>query len=408
MRHSTDILLRVSLPFALGYLLSYLFRVVNAVIAPELVRDLALHPSDLGLLTAAYFFAFAAFQLPLGVLLDRFGPRRVEALLLVVAGAGALLFAHGETLFALVIGRALIGLGVSACLMAAFKAFALWHPPERLPLVNGIQTAAGGLGALLATAPVEGALRLVDWRLLFTGLGGATLLAALLLYLLVPEPPLTTQPLPLRQQFAGVRQVFASPAFWRLTPWTVASQAAFLSLQGLWAGPWLREVVGLRRETAAGILMATAASMVAGFLLWGAVAARAPRHGLRPLTVATFGLGLFIAVQLAILLVGRDYPLICWTLFGFCGTAGILPYALFSQAFPAALAGRVNTGLNVLVFFAAFAAQWGIGALIDAWLASGNGHTLAGAYQLAFAILVGLQVAGGIWYLLAGRLRSTD
>jgi predicted MFS family arabinose efflux permease len=402
MRHSTQTLLRISLPFALGYLLSYVFRVVNAVIAPDLTRDLALVPTDLGLLTAAYFFAFAAFQLPLGLLLDRFGPRRVEALLLVVAGVGALLFAAGESLPTLVIARALIGLGVSACLMAAFKAFALWHPPQRLPLVNGIQTAAGGLGALLATAPAAALLPLCGWRGLFAALGVATLASALLLWLSVPEHPEHSVSLPWCRQLADFRNIFRSRTFWRLTPWTVASQAAFLSLQGLWAGPWLRDVAGFNRDTAAGILMATATAMVAGFLVWGALAARAPRHGLRPIHIALTGLALFIAVQLALLVDGTSHPALYWTAFGFCGTAGILPYALFSQAFPRELAGRVNTALNVLVFAAAFAAQWGIGALIDLWVAE-PGRSLAGAYQVAFTLLIVLQLCGALWYLLAGN-----
>ena len=144
-------LLRVFVPFAAGYFLSYLFRVVNAVISPDLVADLALGPADLGLLTATYFLTFAAFQLPLGVLLDRFGPRRIEAVLLLFAAVGALIFAKAHSTVGLVAGRALIGFGVSACLMAAFTAFVMWFPAQRLPLVNGLQMAAGGLGALVAT-----------------------------------------------------------------------------------------------------------------------------------------------------------------------------------------------------------------------------------------------------------------
>ena len=127
------IFLRVFIPFALGYFLSYLFRVVNNVIAPDLVADLGLDAADLGLLTSTYFLTFAAFQLPLGILLDRFGPRRTEAALLVFAGLGAFLFAIAESTIGLIVGRAFIGFGVSACLMAAFKAFGMWVAPGRTP-----------------------------------------------------------------------------------------------------------------------------------------------------------------------------------------------------------------------------------------------------------------------------------
>ena len=143
--------LRIFAPFAFGYFLSYLLRTINAVIAPDLVRDVGLDATSLGLLSSAYFFAFAIFQLPLGVLLDRYGPRRTEAVLMIFAAAGTALFAVSTTFSGLFIGRALIGLGVSACLMAAFKAFVMWFPSNRLPFINGCQMAIGGLGALSAT-----------------------------------------------------------------------------------------------------------------------------------------------------------------------------------------------------------------------------------------------------------------
>ncbi|KPK15769.1 MAG: MFS transporter permease, partial [Nitrospira bacterium SG8_3] len=155
-------LLRIFVPFAIGYFFSYLYRVVNAVIAPNLVADLNLGPADLGLLTSTYFLTFAAFQLPLGVLLDRFGSRRTEACLLIFAALGAFVFARAESASGLVAGRALIGFGVSSCLMAPFTAYAIWFAKERLPLVNGLQVAVGGIGALTATAPVAPDLQIKD------------------------------------------------------------------------------------------------------------------------------------------------------------------------------------------------------------------------------------------------------
>jgi len=192
---SSAIVLRIFLPFAAGYFLSYLYRTINAVLSPYLVAELRLDATDLGLLTSAYFLTFAAFQLPLGVLLelplgvllDRFGPRRVEAVLLLFATAGASLFAVSGNPAELVIGRGLIGLGVSACLMASFKAFVLWFPAERLPVVNGWVLAAGGLGALAATAPIEAVLQWIHWRGLFAGLAGSSMVVAFILLRAVPE-----------------------------------------------------------------------------------------------------------------------------------------------------------------------------------------------------------------------------
>jgi MFS family permease len=185
------LLFRVFLPFASGYFLSDLFRMVNAVIAPDLAADTGVDPAQLGLLTATYLITFAAFQLPLGILLDRFGPRTVEAVLLLFAAAGAAVFALSTTLSGLIIGRALIGFGVSACLMAAFKSHVIWFPGPMLPRINGFQMAAGGLGVLAAFTPVELALRFTDWRGVFMGLSVMCVLMAVTVFTVVPESRLT-------------------------------------------------------------------------------------------------------------------------------------------------------------------------------------------------------------------------
>ena len=399
-RTGPGILLRVFLPFALGYFLSYLFRTVNAVIAPDLEAELALDASALGLVTSAYFLTFAAFQLPLGVLLDRFGPRRTEAVLLLLAAIGALVFAGAESSLGLVLGRALIGLGVSACLMAAFKAYVLWFPPERLPLVNGLQMAAGGAGALAATAPVETALQFADWRGLFQALALLTLVTAAVVLLVVPkrgeERPQTSW----RRQMGGIAEVFTSPLFWRVAPVTVLTQAGFLSIQSLWTGPWLSDVAGLDRQAVAEHLLVIAAAMIAGFVILGAATERARRFSVAPMSVAVGAMAVFMVLQGTIVFGLVPAPMATWALFGFFGTAGIVPYALLSARFPKELAGRVNTGLNVLVFVLAFAGQWAIGGIIDLWPRTETGGYHPDGFATAFAIVLALQVLALLWFLV--------
>ena len=366
------------LPFACGYFLSYVYRTVNAVISSRLVDDLSLNATDLGLLTSVYFLTFALFQLPLGILLDRYGPRRVEAILLLFATAGALLFAFSESREGLILGRALIGLGVSACLMASFKAFTMWFPLERLPAVNGWIMASGGLGALVATAPVEAALGIIDWRGLFVVLAGATFAVAAGLFLIVPEGPVPGTGSSLREQLRGVAKVFSNGYFWRIAPLTMFSQAAGLSIQGLWAGPWFKDVAGLNQTAVANHLFFTAAAMVAGFLSMGSLAYRLRRFGVKPIVVAGAGMLLFMLAQLAIILEFIRIALPLWMLFSFFGTSGILSYAVLSQAFPTALAGRVNTAINLLVFVMAFISQWGNGRHHQSVAAPGRGLCACG------------------------------
>lgn len=398
---------RVFLPFAAGYFLSYLFRVVNAVIAPDLVADIGLNPSDLGLLTATYFLTFAAFQLPLGVLLDRFGPRKTEAVLLLFAGLGAFIFARAETVTGLLIGRAFIGFGVSACLMAAFTAFVLWFPARHLPLINGFQMAAGGLGAVAGTVPVQKALEITDWRGLFMGLTGFALVVAVAVLFVVPEKPREAAGTRLSEQIKGIGRIFTSFTFWRIAPLTVMSQACALSIHGLWSGPWLKDVAGFERPQIAFVLFLTATAMIAGFIVLGALAARLSDQETKVFMVPVAGMTCFMVVLAVLIIGGVLPPWLMWMLFGFFGTAGIVTYAELSRQFPSNLAGRVNTALNVLVFVAAFAGQWGVGAIVNLWTPSGQGIFPAAAYRAGFGVMLALQVLTLLWFFLSGKFRRS-
>jgi sugar phosphate permease len=174
-------------PFGLGYFFSYLYRSVNAVVAPDIVRDVGLTAAELGFLTSAYLLAFALFQLPLGILLDRFGPRRVQSALVATGAAGALLFSFGRDVTTLTIARGIIGVGFSAGLMASFKAVTIWVPEPRRALANSIVMSMGAIGVILASAPMEWAVRLVGWRQAFVWLAIATFAVAALILLVVPE-----------------------------------------------------------------------------------------------------------------------------------------------------------------------------------------------------------------------------
>ncbi len=397
--------LRVFAPFAFGYFLSYLFRSINAIIAPDLAQDVSLDAAALGLLSSAYFFTFAVFQFPLGILLDRYGPRRTEAVLLIFAAVGSAIFAISTTFNGLFIGRAFIGLGVSACLMAAFKAYVMWFPKERLPFVNGCQMAAGGLGALSATLPVQVLLSLTDWRGIFLGLAIITVVSALIVLLVVPEKDEPASGQTLREQIASFFHILRSPAFLRLAPLTVCVQSTFIAVQSLWSGPWLYDVAGLDRAAVAEHLFLVATSMVAGFLVLGTAAERLSRVGIQPITVNLFGVILFMCVQGLLVLQWQDAILVQWMVFGFFGTTSILSYAILSQNFAKEFAGRVNAGLNLLLFTASFFVQWGIGAIIDLWPATDQGRYAAEGYQAAFGTLLALQVIALIWFTIYRRVK---
>lgn len=396
---------RVFLPFALGYFLSYLYRSVNAVIGPNLVDELGIDAGGLGLLTSAYFIAFAAAQLPLGFFLDSHGPRRSEVVLLIVAAAGALVFSFGEGLWSLVLGRAMIGFGVAACLMAAFKAMSEWFPADKLPMANGFIMASGGLGAITATAPTQFVVAEVGWRYGFVALAIATLVAALILWTVVPERKRETGGGSVAEQIGSLGQIYRSLPFWRIAPITALSQGTFLAIQTLWAGPWLRDVAGLDPVAVSFTLLSGAVGFVIGNILVGIIAVRLIRRGVEPIVVVGVGMAVFILVQLAVIGEWTVAPWALWFIFGMSGAIGILSFSVLSREFPAHLTGRASTGMNLMVFAGAFALQWGMGEIISLWPTAADGGYAAPGYQMAFAIALALQAVALVWMVAARRLR---
>jgi MFS family permease len=221
----------VFLPFAAGYYLTYLFRTINALIANRLMADLGLGAADLGALTSVFFLSLAATQLPLGVLLDRYGPRRVQITLLPIAAFGATVFATADSFATLVIGRALIGVGVAGSLMSGLKAIILWFPRERAPLANGCFIMLGALGAVTATAPAESLLASIGWRGLFELLAIVSAGCALILYLVVPET-WTLQNSGRRPEPIGLKSIYCDSRFWRLAPLSATCIGSAWALHG--------------------------------------------------------------------------------------------------------------------------------------------------------------------------------
>ena len=391
-------MLVVFCPFAAGYFLSFFFRNVNAVISRDLAQEFSLAPSDLGFLTSMYLLAFAAFQLPLGVLLDRYGPRRVVAALLCVAAAGALTFALARDFTTLSIGRALIGLGVSAGLMGAIKAFTLWFPLSRLASLNGLYLAFGGIGGLSATAPAEALVGPFGWRALFFVLAGLSVAAALLVFTVVPEKKLPGEGQTLRAQIAGFGEIFSSVPFWRIATPLVVCHAGYLTLQGLWLAPWLYDVAGLGRAAVANYLLITAAAYTVGSVFFGVASDRLARAGLSRMTMFKLGLCVSLAC-FGLLAAGVQTALgAVLAVYGFTAISASLAYALLTPLFPPAMTGRVNTASNVMMFGVSFAFQWGVGAVLKFYPVADGRYAPAG-YAAALSILAVLQLATLAWLL---------
>lgn len=392
------LLLVVFCPFAAGYFLSFFFRNVNAVISKDLAREFALSPAELGLLTSTYLLAFAAFQLPLGVLLDRFGPRRVLAGLYAVAGAGALVFGFAQDFTTLSIGRALIGLGVSGGLMGAIKAFTLWFPLSRLATLNGLYLAIGGLGGLSATAPVEALLGPLGWRALFYGAAALSVIAAAAIFTVVPERPLPGRVETFGAQILRFREVFASLPFWRICLPLVICHSTYQAMQGLWLAPWLYDVAGAGRSAVANYLFTAALAYTIGSVAFGATSDRLAQLGISRMTVYKAGLGLSFAMFVLLAAGITQYLGLILAIYGFTAISAALAYALLTPLFPPEMTGRLNTASNVLMFSFSFAFQGGIGAVLRNFPVV-DGRFAAEGYALAFGFLALAQAAVLLWLL---------
>ncbi|MFK4583715.1 MFS transporter [Bradyrhizobium ottawaense] len=387
---------RVFLPFAAGYYLSYLFRTINALISGRLISDTGIDTADLGLLTSVYFLAFAAAQIPIGILLDRFGPRRVQSALLLVAAAGAGLFAMSAELVSLLISRAMIGLGVAAAFTAGLKSIVLWFPRERVALMNGYMIMLGSLGAVTATAPAEHLLAWMGWRLLFEILAAATAATAVLICVAVPERAIipSTASIP-----ATLGSVFGDRRFWRIAPLSATCVGSAWSLQGLWASPWLTDVEGLDRASLVGQLFIMSIALCGGAWLFGTTVHCIRRRGVGAEAILAVVAVLFIAAELALTLRVPLPSIVPWSVVAIVGAATVVSFAAIADYFPPELAGRANGALNVLHFGWAFLAQYGTGLILEQCFTE-DGHRAILAYQVAFGLNVAVQIAALVWFAL--------
>lgn len=393
--------IRMFVIFAAAYIMSYAFRAINAVIAQPLVNELGLSAGQLGFLASAYFLSFALMQLPVGVMLDRYGPRRVEAVLIGFAALGALLFAVADSYAVLWLARALIGVGVSACLMAAVKAYSLYFRPHLQASLSSWMLVAGSLGALTVTTPVEAALPALGWRGVFGLAAVLCVFAGLALWFALPalfKPQKTDSVSHMAQ---GYKAIYAHPHFWRVAPLAMITQGGFMAFHGLWVGPWFTNVIGLSNAQAAQNMFWISAVLMLGYLTLGFLTKRVSKAGGDEDQIMMIGMGLSLVVFAVQIVQGAGSSVWGWLIHAFLISSGIMTYATCNKPFPKKLTGRSSTALNLLIFIGAFSIQWGIGVGIDAFVALGISSTDAMRWSLAILWL--MQLFSWIWYARPGR-----
>ena len=389
---------------ALGYILVYFHRLCAAVVATDMQRDLGATGPLLGAMASAYFWPYAFMQLPAGLLSDSFGPRRTISIFFVLAFIGSVVLALAPTVGIAILGRTLVGLGVSMLFVPAIKILAVWFNQREFPVMTGVLVAIGGVGSLIASGPLARLNILWGWRNSFLFIGGATLVfcGAVLLWVRDrPEGPVaeSSRPQTAAELAATVRLILHHRPFWPLAAWFFFECAIFFAFFGLWGGPFLHDVYHLGRAAAGDLLMMGAIGMIVGSPLLSFLSNRVFR-GRKPVLIGAAALSTVLTIALALDPGGYGRPALMAILFGL----GLSTNAIVSVGFTAAkelfvvrMAGAATGLINLFPFLGGGLLQIFIGWLLGT--AGPDGFSARG-WQMALVTLCGCAVIALVASLL--------
>jgi MFS family permease len=383
--------------FAFTYFFATMLRAITATLAPVLTREFGLSAQQLGLLAGGFFLGFAAMQLPLGRWLDRHGPRNVIFAFLLIAIAGCLAFSMAGGFTQLLAARVLCGVGVSACLMAPLTGFRRWLTPPAQLRANSWMLMMGALGMVGATLPVQWLMPVVGWRPLFWMLALAVGAAMAVIAWHVPRWQ-TVRPQPDAQPIR-YRQLWRNPYLRKMAPLGFFNYGGMIAIQTLWAGPWMVKVAGYPALKAATGLFIINICMLCAFWSWGMVTPWLTRRGLTTDRLIARGLPLSFVALGGIILGGRHAGALAWAAFCVASSVVALAQPAVGMAFSPAVAGRGLTAYNLALFSGVFVMQWGIGLLIDGFMALGLAEVAS--FRCAMAAFLACSVISYGHFLLA-------
>jgi MFS family permease len=379
---------------AVNFSLSMFYRASSAVIAPNLVSDLGLTAESLGMLGGAFFYSFALLQIPMGILLDRIGPRIVITLFSLIGALGAFIFAGSHTLVTAFTGRALMGAGMACGLIGALKVIAVRFPPRHFSSLSGTMVSLGMVGSVLATSPLAYLTIIMGWRTAFIIAGVITAAVALLIFWTIEGKVKQTQAVPSpsgspdeRLSLSRVaRLVLGTLSFWQIGGVAFFRYGTYGALQSLWLGPYLMDVKRLPAVQSGNIIMMLSIGLIAGAPVAGRLADRVLRSekGTILLGVSLYALT-FLPLTGIVTVENSTFYSGLFFLMGFFSGFGQIAYSHGKALFPAAISGTVIAGINFFVIAGAAVFMPLLGLVIEPFARYG-GPDLAKGYHLAFLI----------------------
>ena len=388
--------------FAFGYFLSCLLRAITATLSPVLTLEFELMAADLGLLAGGYFLGFASMQIPLGYLLDKFGPKKIVSSFLLIAFIGTLSFALAQSFSGLLISRILIGVGVSACLMAPLTGYRIWFAENQQQRANSWMLMIASLGFLSSTLPVQLLLPSLGWRWLFGGIAGLILISICLMLAFIPQwdhQKDESLENPVRQ--GSLSDVWKNKFFISVIPMGLFNYGGLMAIQTLWAGPWMVRVAGYTPlESATGLFWINI-TMLVSFFLWGYFLPRITNLGFSALKILKIGLPVSFLVMLTIIILGSKAGAFYITLFILSSIFLSVTQPAVGLSFQSHLVGKALTSFNLLIFLGTFIMQWVMGLIID--LVKNSGYTEIIGFKIAFSFFLFLSLISYIFFLIINK-----
>ncbi len=388
--------------FAFGYFLSCLLRAITATLSPVLTSEFNLLAADLGLLAGGYFLGFACMQIPLGYLLDKYGPKKIVSSFLLIALIGTGSFALAESFSGLLISRILIGVGVSACLMAPLTGYRIWYAENHQQRANSWMLMIASLGFLSSTLPVQLLLPSFGWRWIFGGITILILISIVLILVFIPKWDLIkNKELNEPNNTGNLAEVWKNKFFISVIPMGLFNYGGLMAIQTLWAGPWMTRVAGYTPLQSATGLFWINITMLVSFFMWGYFLPKISDMGFSSIRILKLGLPISFFVMLVIILLGPKAGTFYITIFILSSIFLSVTQPAVGLSFSGYSAGKALTSFNLLIFTGTFVMQWLMGFVID--ITKGFGYSEIVAFKSAFSTFLILSLISYLFFLLINK-----
>ena len=386
--------------FAFGFFISNLLRSITATLTPILTTEFDLSAGNLGLLAGGYFIGFSIMQIPVGLLLDKHGPKKIISFFLVIAVVGTLSFALAKTFAGLLISRVFIGVGVSACMMGPLTGYRVWFAEKYQQRANSWMLMVANLGFVSSTLPGQILLPEIGWRLIFGLIAMLILLSIALILIFIPSWPKTDKTLK-KENFSALSEIWKNKFFISLIPIAFINYGGIQAIQTLWAGPWMLEVVGYSPIQSATGLFWINITMLIAFLFWGYVLPKIESFGIDSIKILKVGLPISYLVLFMIIYLGQKAGATLFASYILASIVISLTQPAIALTFEKNFAGKALTSFNVFLFSGTFFMQWGIGLIIDFCTYLGLERVLS--YQVSFFCFLLLCILSYSFFILKNK-----